>query len=168
MRVIFTFLIFLITNGFYAQSYWKSYTVDDGLIDNNVKDIASSDSKVYLATENGLSVFENEDIRSIRQYNDTVFMITDEGLSIYYDGIFENYSDTNGLISNQITDIEVDSKGELWIASLDGLVRKQGDSFIHDSTRKVYELGINAGDSVYAVVNFHTLINVANPVTIEI
>ena len=32
-------------NGFYAQSYWKSYTVDDGLIDNNVNLVILGDGK---------------------------------------------------------------------------------------------------------------------------
>ena len=53
-------------------------------------------------------------------------MISDSGLTQFYNGTFQFFSDKNGLITNKITDIEVNSRGDLWISSGSGLAIKKG------------------------------------------
>jgi|GEM_PF-1771046 len=176
----FTLIIFigfpLLSN---AQSYWKTYRTEDGLVDSVITDLSVGEDKVYIATPSGFSVFENEtftnfdttnsplvsqNIRRVRNFKDTVWMITDSGLSRYLNGVITNYTVDSGLVSNEINDIEFDSKGVLWIGSKDGLSRRVGSTFINDLTKEVYELGINGGDTVYASAN-RTVINAPFPPT---
>ena len=166
----------------FSQNYWKTYRKADGLIDSVVIDLAISSNKIYIATPRGFSVFENEtftnydtsnsdllnqNIKIIRQFNDTVYMVHDSGLTQFIDGSITNYTVDSGLLSNSITDIEIDSRGELWIASTNGISRKIGNSFLNDPTKVVYDIAINSGDSVYANVNNRAIANVASPVTAE-
>ncbi|MBL4707176.1 MAG: T9SS type A sorting domain-containing protein [Flavobacteriales bacterium] len=167
-------LIFMFSGSLFAQNYWKTYRKADGLVDSVVVDLSVGLNKVYIATPRGFSVFENgsftnydtsnsnlidQNIKIIRHYQDTVYMVTDSGLTQFVNGAITNYNVDSGLISNEIEDIELDSKGVLWIASLSGISRKVGNQFINDPTKVVYDIGINSGDSVYANVNTRTIEN---------
>jgi ligand-binding sensor domain-containing protein len=74
----------------YDGSTWISYTMMDGLIDDNVKTIAASGSDVWLGTDFGLSHFD--------------------GAS------FTNYTTADGLAINQVADIAIAPNGDLWFA----------------------------------------------------
>ena len=69
-----------------------------------VYDLATQNGKVYIATGNGLFIYKNS-------------LITD------------HYTTTDGLLSNKILDIEIDSKGALWIATAKGLSHFNGSKF---------------------------------------
>lgn len=146
-----------------AQNYWKTYRMNDGLPSNKILGITFHQDKTYLASDSGLTIFQNgvftnykppinqsSNFKRIRNFNDTIWMISDSGLTQFYNGTFQFFSDKNGLITNKITDIEVNSRGDLWISSGSGLVIKKGNNFIYDSSKVIFDLGINSGDSVYA------------------
>lgn len=178
-------LIFIICTffGAKAQDYWKTYRQSDGLADRVAKGIAVYEGEIFVATDSGLSVLKNDiftnydtsnsslpsdNIELIRNFKDTVWMATDSGLTEFVNGQMTHYSDTNGLLSIDITDMEVDSKGNLWISSFAGLTKKSGNVFTQEPGRKIYNIAINAGDSIYANVGFESIVNVATPVTAEL
>lgn len=166
-----------------AQDYWKTYRDTDGLANRASTSIAVYNKVVYAATPSGLSVLENgvftnydtsnsslpsQNIKLIKNYRDTVWFATDSGLTEFVNGQMKHYSDTNGLLNNVIQDLEVDSKGNLWIASFDGLTKKEGDVFNSETGRKIFNIAINKGDSIYANVNFEGIANIASPVLVEL
>lgn len=166
----------------WSQDYWKTYRQSEGLVDSVITDIAIGNDEVYIATPRGFSVFKDDaftnydtsnsnlnshNISKIIHFQDTVWMVTDSGLSQYFNGSIQNYTVVDGLINDTIRDIEVTSTGELWIATLRGISRKRGNNFINDPSKKAYELGINGGDSVYAIVNFGSIFTLPNFVSVE-
>lgn len=176
-------VLFLIQPTSKAQNYWKSYRIKDGLISNQVNQLAVSESRVYIATDKGFSVLEDHsftnydksnsslpdsNIRLLRQWNDTVWLATDSGLSRFANGNFTHFNDTNGMLTIKVEDMEFDSKGNLWIASLQGLSVFEADTFRHERGRRVYDIGINQGDTIYANVNNPAIVNLLSPVTCEI
>lgn len=167
----------------YSQEYWKTYDKDDGLIDSVVTDLAISQSKIYIATPRGFSIFENEtftnfdtsnsdlpdnNILQILQFEDTVYLVTNKGLTQFFDQKFITYTTDSGLISNSITDIALNSKGEIWISSLAGLSQKVGNTFLNDNSRNISYIGFNKGDSLYANVNGGIISNNTNRVDAEL
>ena len=67
-------------------------------------DMVSDNGRVYIATRNGLFVFENERVKA-------------------------HYTKQDGLPSNIILDLDLDSKGNLWLATASGLSRFSGSKF---------------------------------------
>ncbi len=184
MKRIFTLLLILcFGTQLMAQDYWKTYREFDGLASRLVNSISVHNKVIYAATESGLSVIENDVIINydtsnssipsqrislVKNFLDTIWLATDSGLTEFINGSMRHFSDTNGLLNNDIQDMELDSKGNLWIASFDGLTKFDGDTFIHETGRKIFNIAINKGDSVYANVGFESIVNVASPVTAEL
>jgi len=180
---LFSILITLTAISADAQTYWKSYQKGDGLIDSIVVDFALGENKIFIATPEGFSILENEqftnydtsnsslisqNIKIIRSYQDTVYLVTDSGLTEFSNGNFINYSTRSGLISSKIEDIEVDSKGVLYIGYLNGFGIKSGNSFVNDPSKVIYDLAINSGDSVYANTTSNVVGNIPNRTTAEL
>lgn len=174
-----TFVLFasLITIKAYSQNYWKTYRLNDGLIDTVIVDLSVGSNAVYIATPSGFSIFQNEaftnydtsnsdlpsqNIKAINHFKDTVWMITDSGLTRFIAGNFTHYTEDSGLISNELTDMAINSKGEVWAASKSGISVWSNGSFTNDPTKSVNDLAINNGDSVYANTNT-TVINAPFP-----
>lgn len=68
----------------------KRYTTENGLINDRVYSIISNSSgAIFVGTNNGLSVIQNDEI--------------------------QNYTTQNGLVSNRIRSIEIDEKNTVWI-----------------------------------------------------
>ena len=88
----------------------------------------------YLNTENS-NLISNK-IHDITGFKDKIFIGTNNGLSILVKNGAKNYNITNyttkeGLPSNKITCLFVDSKGCLWIGTNNGLA-------ILDTNNKTY------------------------------
>ncbi len=80
----------------YDQHKYYQYTIDDGLADNNVWNIASDKYKnIWCATWNGLSIFDGEN--------------------------FHNYGIEEGLPYDYCNDIAFDQEGIAWIATDKGI-----------------------------------------------
>lgn len=73
---------------------------NSNLISDSIQDITGVDNYIFVGTDKGLSVFEKDDNNN---YN------------------IINYTDTDGLPSNRIRALFVDSKGYLWIGTNNGL-----------------------------------------------
>ena len=66
------------------------------------------------------------------QYKNKVYVATRNGLFVYYDSkIIKHLTKSNGLPSNTILDLDVDSEGILWLATTNGLSKYAGGSFIN-------------------------------------
>ncbi len=182
-KLFYSLFFILIVSPTFSQNYWKTFLKSDGLISSKVNELSIAKNHIYLATDSGLSVYDfngfvnydtsNSQIRSnvirkIRSHGDTTWMVNDSGLCQFVNGNFTHFDTSNGLLTNVIQDIEVDQNGTLWIASFDGLTKKEGAIFTHFTGRKIYDIAINSGDSIYGNVFSESIVNIANPVTAEL
>ena len=177
---ISTLLLFLFVfslTSVFAQNYWKTYRLSDGIIDTFIVDLAIGNPDIYIATPSGFSVFSNEsftnydtsnsnlpsnNIKAVRNFNDTIWMITDSGLSRFINGNFTHYTIDSGLVSNELTDIAINSKGDVWAVSKSGISVWSNGTFTNDLSKSVNDIAINKGDTVYANTNT-TVINAPFP-----
>ena len=83
----------------------------DGLdVEGMTFDLVKSGKKVYIATKNGLFLYQNNKIK-------------------------KHYTKSDGLPSNMVLDLDVDSNGNLWIATANGLSKLSGSIFKNYSRR---------------------------------
>lgn len=95
-----------------------------GLVSNFIEDITGSDNKIFIGTSEGLSILTKHD-KSGAKYT------------------INNYTTEEGLPSNQIRSLFIDSKGFLWIGFRNGLaVLNTATNEIIDLTYILDELGI--------------------------
>ncbi len=182
IKLLFPLLFSFLCSNLNAQGYWKTYSTTNGLPDSAVTDLAVGPTKVFLATASGLSVFDGTNfenftkdfsdlnsnrIHQIVNLGDEAWFVTDSGISKYSNGIIQNFTEADGLLSDTIRDIAVNSLGDLYIATDKGLSILIGDQFTNEPSRNVYELGINGGDSIYAVVNYGDFFFLPSLVTVE-
>ena len=183
-KILVVLLSALLSINSYSQDYWKNYRKADGLVDSVIVDLAAEGEKVYIATPRGFSILNNgvfsnydtsnsslpsQNIQKIRVLNDVLYLVADSGLTRFSNGNMTHYtSDNSNLISNAIEDIEIASNGDVYIGTKAGLSIKRGNTFINDSSRVIFDLGINSGDSVYVNVTNSVIVNVPNRVFSEL
>jgi hypothetical protein len=183
-KILVVLLTALLSINSYSQDYWKNYRKADGLVDSVIVDLAVEGNKVYIATPRGFSIFDNgvfsnydtsnsslpsQNIQKIRVLNDVLYLVTDSGLTQFSNGNMTHYTwYSSNLISNAIEDIEIASNGDLYIGTKEGLSIKRGNTFTNDSSRVIFDLGINSGDSVYVNVTNSAIVNVPNRVFSEL
>jgi len=154
------------------ESQWELLTVDDGLPSNNLSDIILIDTtSYYLASDSGLyiqSVNQNftfntknsnlasNNILELLLVKGELWLHTDSGLSKYDGRSFTNYNETNGLLTNRINDIAVDTNETIWIASNAGVSRYDGVQFTHDSGKVAKTIEVDDSNRVY--ISRYTLI----------
>lgn len=120
MNSLFGFCIFDIS----TNQYDTCYAGNNQRFLNNNNPLAYANSKYWIVTSNGISS---------------------------YDGIsFIDYNTFNGLLDNNITDVAIDTSGQLWLASLSGVSRYNGVSFVHDSGIVARQMVIDDSNRVYA------------------
>ena len=100
----------------------------------------------YLNTEN--SNLLSNTIQDITGYKDKVFIGTNGGLSVLVKGsenyTITNYTDKDGLPSNKIRSLFVDSKGCLWIGTNKGLaILYSNNNKLVDLTYMLDEMGVS-------------------------
>ena len=78
LGVLLGFVLMLSTSLF-SQNYWKTYRVADGLLDSVVVDLSVDGDKVYIATQNGFSIFENG---SFTNYDTSNSNLVDQNIKI--------------------------------------------------------------------------------------
>lgn len=103
----------------------KNFTVKDGLPGNSM-----------LAVSAG-KVSQNSHIWGV--YNDA-------GISKFNGKTFQNFSEADGLLENSAYSILVDRNGIVWVGTLDGISRFDGQKFLNISmeTLKIDDKGVNA------------------------
>lgn len=173
-RLLFILFCFNPLFNLFSQDYWKSYRQKEGLIDSTILDIAVGKKKVYIATEKGFSILDNDQffnynsansslerdrIKFVREFQDTVWVVADSIVTKYVNGRFQNFDQSNGLFNDSILDIEVNSQGHLAVATFSGVQLIRGSKVDTLSSRKCYNIAINAGDSIYANVEESYIVN---------
>lgn len=146
---------------------WTKIDGSDGLASDTVHSVyAESDSLIWIGTEKGLcryngqqvSFFFNgglganmQSVYEIVEVQGALWIRTDSGISRFANGSFTNYNTTNGLLSQQVNDIEADGLGNLWIGSTQGVSKFDGAAFTHYPSIGASVIGVDSNDRVYAM-----------------
>ncbi|MGM0496583.1 MAG: two-component regulator propeller domain-containing protein [Bacteroidota bacterium] len=135
----------------YNNEEWKTYTINDGLIDNSVNDVSfDTDETIWIATEEGVTHITENSTQSYTTRDDLVdnnvkcsaidssgkkWFGTNSGISVYENGEWQTYTVSEQKItSNKITDIETDKNGIVWISTDDGVNSFDDGTFTNYST----------------------------------
>jgi PAS domain S-box-containing protein len=95
----------------YGAAIYKSFTIDDGMLSDNVNAICDDkDTNIWIGTS--------------------------EGLSRYHNKKFVNYTTSQGLVGNTVFDLLYDSNNILWIATSGGLSSFDGKSFTNYTVKE--------------------------------
>lgn len=125
------------------------YKDDDNLVwmgtsENGINIMNGYEIK-YLSTEN--SNLLSNTIQDITGYKDKVFIGTNDGLSVVAKGsenyTITNYTEEDGLPSNKIRSLFVDSKGYLFIGTNKGLAVLDNDNNLVDITYIFDKMGVS-------------------------
>ena len=180
-------LIFLITVGSYlasaAQGYWEHYNGNNGLFQSQLTGIVIEDEEnIWLLSDFELSKFNSltkqfgptwntsnsnlvsQNYANLIQANDRIWFSHGNGLTAIDSGNFINYTTANGLLSNDIRDLTVDTAGNLWIASPQGVSHFDGTTFVHDTSVSAYHIAIDDSNRVFIINRrFNILFNNNGP-----
>ena len=117
---IFLFFVFVLSCT-YAQknTYLKSMTIKDGLPSN----------LVYI---------------SVKDKNDYIWFSTDNGLTKFNGSSFKNFNKKNGLPTNDIFELNVDSKNRIWLDSYEN-----GLYYIKNDTIKLVQNSLSSNGYRY-------------------
>lgn len=104
-RILVFFTLFFLAVGLHAQQYnFINYSIEDGLVQSQVRAICQDDDGyIWVGTLGGLSQFNSR--------------------------TFQNYSTNDGLLNNQINTIFKDSKDQIWMGSIGGISTYQHGEF---------------------------------------
>jgi len=125
-----------------------AFNMLNGLPDNNINDIIEVNGEIWIATNNGLSVFKGDstfvnystknglphnNIFSLAKDQDQALWAgTGKGAAKYYEGQFEIYDSDNGLTNNPINKIILDSWENTWFGTKGaGLYKFAGRAFTY-------------------------------------
>ncbi len=104
--------------------------------------VSADDNHFWLCSSNGLYLFNKErdvvkryatdtepflftnEVNDIVRDGDTYWISTDNGLHELTGNIIQRYTTDQGLSDNSIASVELDNKGDLWIATFNGLSRR--------------------------------------------
>jgi signal transduction histidine kinase/CheY-like chemotaxis protein/ligand-binding sensor domain-containing protein len=164
--VLFAFLIFgVIPTGIAQNLEFQHFGGNEGLSQNNVWDLQQDRlGFIWVATEDGLNVFDGYDFKIFRNdpadsfsisgnfidciaedKNGEVWIGTQSGLNHYnrilnrFERFMNDPKDSFSISSNNIEDIFFDSKNTLWVATVNGLNHydqetKKWQRFLHQPT----------------------------------
>lgn len=137
--ISFMLLLFGVCNASFGQSYDLDIKdVESGMVGNRIHDIAQdADGLIWIATENGVSVFDGINFKNYTQKQGlgkgicTSLLIDDEGAvwvghqssgvsRIVGDTIYR-YTEEDGLANNEVNQLLQDQDGKIWIATFGGL-----------------------------------------------
>ena len=130
-------------------SVWLSYTTADGLVNNQIKSIDEDDSgNIWVGTSQGVSFFDGSSWTSYASpdlhwsgvsstafdSNGDKWFASPLGGITHFDGInFTVYDTSNGLLSQNVTDLVIDYQNNKWIGTGGGIsvLDPSNTSFIH-------------------------------------
>ncbi|MFT6166676.1 MAG: hypothetical protein ACJAV5_001056 [Vicingaceae bacterium] len=168
--VFFSIAMFLGCFTIKAQGYWEHYDVNSGLSQNQLTGvIIENEANIWLLSDFELSKFNavtkqfgpiwnssnsnlvGQNYQNLIEANGLIWFSHDNGLTAIDSGIFTNYNSSNGLLSNDIRDLTVDTSGNLWIASPQGVSHFNGTQFVHDTSVVAYHIAIDDSNRVFIV-----------------
>jgi len=119
------------------SSSWISYTTADGLLDNKVNCLVLVDSTIWTGTSRGVNIFNgavwipqmegmpaNTEVYDLVFRQDTVWAGTSRGLYVYRGQWIQD------LGGEDITSVDIDSRGRLWLGTEDNGILSVGDEDI--------------------------------------
>lgn len=122
---------------FWNGQVFKKFLKRNGLSSDRINDFEIHKNRMWLATDNGITIMDSSKIQKITSKNGlpkgkvksvevdkhgTFWVgITGEGVCSIHDGNIKNYNVSNGLSSNNIYLLKYDSYGYLWSGSEKGL-----------------------------------------------
>ncbi len=135
------------------------------LLKNKIRKVLLKDDKVYIATTNGLLIYDvntnafklllgtnkdyaNNDIKDIDFIDDTLWMATSKGLLTLEDNKIINYSKGDELLEAGINSLYIDHHDVIWLATQKGFSIFKDNTFynffykdkeVSTFTQKVYE-----------------------------
>lgn len=144
------------TNGLsYFDGYeFKTLDVKDGIADNFVRSITQDyEGNIWIGSDRGITIIDAEEkgvstklktnfslphqkVRSLMAQDDIIWIGTDKGLVKYQNDQIENFTVKNGLISDIILCLFVDSKNNLWIGTQKGLSKFDKNGIIYSWDKK--------------------------------
>ncbi|MEO5570007.1 MAG: two-component regulator propeller domain-containing protein [Bacteroidia bacterium] len=150
---IFLILQTFSINFLFAQKYnFTTYTVADGLPNNQINDIFQDQTgKLWIGTMNGACTFDGKNFTKFSQdnilSNNSVKCITSDrkgniwlgisrkGVCMFNGTDFQFLTLNDGLLSDVVNAICEDSRGNIWIGTQDGLNRYDGKKITSFTTR---------------------------------
>ena len=171
--VAISLLLFISISASSQKYFFNNYGVKDGLAHSQVKDIAQdSNGYVWLGTKIGLSKFDGEIFTNFSKEdglaeNGVSAICVDEsgyiwfghffgGLSVYRNGHFCEV--TLDSIKNDITEIVVDDKQQIWIATNGDGVYLISDPYAEKITVSAhYTSKDNLGNIIFSMANTESL-----------
>ncbi len=145
------FFLFLTINSAAQSTFFRNYSVEDGLPFINVSTIfQDSKGNLWSGGYGGLSKFDgisftnfatkegllNHFVTSISEDNQgNLWIGTISGVNKYDSKTFTGYTTKNGLINNAITTSLKDSKGNIWFGTEKGISKLTEGTFINFSTK---------------------------------
>ena len=109
------------------------YNEKDGLVSNIVNAVFYQEGKMYVGTEKGLSIFQDESWVTDTRFdkiminyiaedvNRNLWFASDIGLArLSFDGKFEFMDEDNGLPSRQVSAIAFDDENNIWLSTKQG------------------------------------------------
>lgn len=129
----------------YDGTAWTNYTVDEGLVDNNVTAILISDGMLWAGTDFGFSTFDGtewttyttddglEDNRVKHFFQDAdglIWIGNNDGVSTFDGASFTNFTTADGLPSFGVSHVTQDLDGTMWLSNgIFGVIQYNGTTF---------------------------------------
>ena len=145
------------------KSEMEDDTINSNLIQGIYEDqdgtfwIGSNESGVNILNENSVKYLNtknsdllNDSIRDITGFKNNIYLGTNEGLSVLTkndkkgeDYTITNYTEENGLPSNKVRSLYVDSKGYVWIGTNKGIATLDPNNNIIDISYIFEKIGVS-------------------------
>ena len=133
----------------YSSGSWNTYTTDQGVCGNNVRDItADNKGNIYFATDKGIAVFTGSswkkyDMSNGLSANDVKAVAYDTRKGVLWAAVGEQ--DVNNLegkewntfmdIRPDITSIMADTQSRIWFGSTSGMLKYNGFEWVADPAK---------------------------------
>ncbi|MBD3183950.1 hypothetical protein GF312_16820 [Candidatus Poribacteria bacterium] len=159
---------------------WLSYTIDDGLVGPDVRDLMLDGPDLWIATQSGISVYDtvsdtwtnytrqdglpSNKVFSLIKINGKIWAGTHSGATFLEDGKWDKITMLNGLPDDHVWDIAVDN-GHMWFATNNGVARYTPEKDIW----LIYKRGDGLTSNVVLSVGFedkYIFFNTTNGTTI--
>ena len=121
---------------------WMTYTVANGLLNNEVNCLAVVDTVIWAGTAGGVNVFNgtgwisrmegmptNTEVYDLVVHQDTLWAGTSRGLFVFQDVWFHE------LGNEEITSVDIDDRGSLWLGTADdGILTVMDEQWVRHVT----------------------------------
>lgn len=168
-------LIYLCTNvgllvfDLSTMSFSHKFSIENGLQNEDIRDVIISDSKIYLATINGLSVIEKNNIENytknfgllssninclLLDHNDVLWLGTQKGFSLFKDKRFYTFYKNDGKNSSFIQKIIEDNNHHIWLVGNNGAMKVDNSKIFEPTQEPVLDIVKSKNKFTVNVISF--------------